>query len=857
MEAKARIKINKLLEEAGWRFEENENGKANIKLEAGVKFADLGESFENATTSDGRRGSIDFLLLDKDGRPLVVVEAKKEDVNPLIAKDQARNYARNTGARFVILSNGNIHYFWDTKNGNPELITKLPTQDSISQYESYQPNPKELSEFHIDENIIIESQFPGYDRDPMFVNTNTRSDFFKKYSLNQLRPYQLQAIKALQESANNGSQRFLFEMATGTGKTLTSAAVIKLFLKSGNARRVLFLVDRIELEDQAQKAFTQYLGRDYRSAIYKENRDSWAHASIVVSTIQTFLAGDRYKKSFSPTDFEFVISDEAHRSIGGNSRAVFEYFVGYKLGLTATPKNYLNGFDTENLETQREYEKRMLIDTYKTFGCEPGQPTFSYDLEKGSEEGYLIKPTIVDARTKITTQLLSDDGYAVRTVNENGETREKIYNEKHYERRLFNHETNVAMCQALIENGLYDPVAKELGIPLFGKTIVFAVSQAHATKLTEILNKIAYKKWPKLYKESDFAEQISSQIPNSQQMTINFANNRLGGQTIKPEGYETAKTRVAVTVGMMTTGYDCQDLLNIALMRPVFSPTDFVQIKGRGTRKWKFEYNDYENETISIPKDKFKFFDFFATCEYFEKEFDYDEKIPLPRIGDLIKDFVEIKDFEFTDDNENSEKENRASDKVNIATDDHLESYSETAEGVILRIDREGFKKAVAEDVLGNETLKNLWNNGDIDEAEEFAIKNVFEKPKYFLNLERIRRIFNVDRRISVKEFLQVAFGQKDTFEMKNDLLESEWNKFQEVNFKNQEIDPEKYQAIKMFFKAYIVDEEVRDIIKRNQPADFYHCASFDFSEYQKLNGYKDIVPRYIKDYVPLNTFIN
>ena len=111
-------------------------------------------------------------------------------------------------------------------------------------------------------------------------------------------------------------------MATGTGKTLISAAVIKMFLKSGNAKRVLFLVDRLELEEQAYKAFVQYLGKDFRTVIYKDNRDSWASAEVVVSTVQTFLAGDRYKKEFSPTDFELVISDEAHRSIGGNSRAV-------------------------------------------------------------------------------------------------------------------------------------------------------------------------------------------------------------------------------------------------------------------------------------------------------------------------------------------------------------------------------------------------------------------------------------------------------------------------------------------------------------------------------------------------------
>ena len=231
-EAKARIKINKLLEDSGWRFEDSEKGKANIQLEAGVKFNELDENLENAITSDGRRGAIDFLLLDKDGRALVVVEAKKESIDPLSAKEQARNYARNTGARFVILSNGNIHYFWDTKHGNPDAISRFPTQDSITQYEKYTPNPEELAQTLVDENYVIATQMPDYANDPVFQNETTRGEYLKNNNLKQLRPYQVQAIKTLQESAKDGKQRFLFEMATGTGKTLISAAVIKLFLKS-------------------------------------------------------------------------------------------------------------------------------------------------------------------------------------------------------------------------------------------------------------------------------------------------------------------------------------------------------------------------------------------------------------------------------------------------------------------------------------------------------------------------------------------------------------------------------------------------------------------------------------------------
>ncbi len=130
-------------------------------------------------------------------------------------------------------------------------------------------------------------------------------------------------------------------MATGTGKTLTSAAVIRLFLRTENARRVLFLVDRLELEDQAWKAFTKYLKPDYSTFIYKEHKSDWHKADIVVTTIQSLMSDNKYMSAFSPTDFDLIISDESHRSISGNARAVFEYFHGYKLGLTATPKDYL------------------------------------------------------------------------------------------------------------------------------------------------------------------------------------------------------------------------------------------------------------------------------------------------------------------------------------------------------------------------------------------------------------------------------------------------------------------------------------------------------------------------------------
>jgi len=348
-EAKARIKINNLLQESGWRFFDDEQGKANIVLENYTKITQrdidaFGNDFEKT-----KKGFIDFLLLDKNGFPYAVLEAKSEEKSPLDGKEQARKYAKSQNVRFILLSNGNLHYFWDLERGNPTIITAFPTPDSLETFQGYKPNPKKLADEVVKEDYIVLTQHPTYTADPRFIDETTRPAYLKDQGLKFLRPYQLRAIQALQEAAGENKDRYLFEMATGTGKTLIAAAVIKLFLKSGNAKRVLFLVDRLELEDQAWKQFVRYLKNDYRAVIYKENRDDWRKAEIVVTTVQTLSFNNKYQKLFSPTDFDLVISDEAHRSIGGNSRAVFEYFIGYKLGLTATPRDYLKRIETGKL----------------------------------------------------------------------------------------------------------------------------------------------------------------------------------------------------------------------------------------------------------------------------------------------------------------------------------------------------------------------------------------------------------------------------------------------------------------------------------------------------------------------------
>ena len=127
-EAQARIKINKLLEAAGWRLLDDEHGPANVVLENNVKLTpkevgNLGRDFETV-----KEGFVDYLLLDSHHFPLIVLEAKSEAHNPLDGKEQARNYATSQHVRFVLLSNGNLHYFWDLEQGNPTVISRFPTE---------------------------------------------------------------------------------------------------------------------------------------------------------------------------------------------------------------------------------------------------------------------------------------------------------------------------------------------------------------------------------------------------------------------------------------------------------------------------------------------------------------------------------------------------------------------------------------------------------------------------------------------------------------------------------------------------------------------------------------------------------
>lgn len=837
-EAKARIKINQLLTDAGWRFFDNEQGKTNIDLEHRTKKAKydnekLGDDLDNAPD-----GFIDYLLLNNEKRAIALVEAKRESIDPLDAKEQAREYARGKHIRHIFLSNGNVHYYWDLEYGEPTRISKFISIEQLGEAIKWTPNPEQMMEQHVDENYIAVSQ----DSKWLSYTEAQRTEAKTNKDIRQLRDYQVEAANKLKSEFAKGKRRFLFEMATGTGKTLLSAAIIKMFIRSNNADRVLFLVDRIELELQAWKNFNDYLYKDddMRPVIYKRNKTDWQNAKIVITTIQSLSYDNRFLKEFSPTDFQLIISDEAHRTIGGNNRIIFEYFMGSKLGLTATPKDYLKGINVDEADP-RDLERRLLLSTYETFGCSDGMPTYRFSLEDAvkHEPPYLCMPKLLDARTDITTEMLSKQGWTHKFINEDGDEEEDTFYKKDFMKKFVSHETNKKFVEAFLQNAKLDPISGEIG-----KTIFFCVSRYHCRLITKLLNEEASKKFPNQYgKGSFFALQITSDITGSQDRTIRFAHNDLNGHSnfnSELQDYESSKSRVCVTVGMMTTGYDCPDIMNVVLARPIFSPTDYIQIKGRGTRLHTFEYSDNDNE-IEIKKDNYFMFDFFANHQYFQEEYDYKQKIELP------------KDSEG---NEGGDGGTPTPD-LNYTGADELKPIKEEDFGPskIMKVDKEAFSKrfeeTTKEEVEKNPDLQKAVEQEDWTTLSSYVKEHLFEKPTEYWNLEKLLNWYDIDRRANLTEILMKIFVANYKLKTRTDLADDYFEQF----MSDSKLDGSKYNSAKRLFESYLMFDDIRkQMNEKNPDPNDARLGLYNL----KVIG-KDNIPvilNYIKDNVNLNQFL-
>lgn len=684
-EAKARIKINQLLAEAGWHLLDTLNESANVILEGNVKITqkkqnELGEDFETT-----KNGFMDYLLLDKKGFPIAVLEAKSELKDPLDGKEQARTYALSVGrgCRFIILSNGNHHYLWDLLIGNPKQIHTFPTLEALKANDQFQPNHYSLVHENVDKDFIARTQ----------------------------------------------------------------------------------------------------------------------------------------------------------------------------------------RFDVTNAKDPRELERRMMLDTYAIFGCENGIPTFSYTLLDGVKDGYLINPIVVDARTDITTQLLSEEGYSVLLktdeelemleviardeptegdAEEDAAVKELTYRTRDFERKFFSERTNRIFCETFLQNALRDPISGEIG-----KTIIFCVSQKHAARIAQLLNELAHDIFKGKY-QSDFAVQVTSNVTSAQQFTIDFTNNRLLGSANFHPQYKTSKARVCVTVGMMTTGYDCPDVLNLCFMRPIFSPTDFVQIKGRGTRKHDFTDKlillDSElGEQLGKPqKTKYKLFDFFANCEYFEETFNYDEIIPLPAVHREKKEGTNTANTEGgSNDIFNEDEASYESRRT-----DWIVQMSQNQIGIEgMKIDRKLFDK-YEEVVASDDILRQLVNSGNQKAAEDYVLAHIFDKPNDYINLDGLRKAIRADRRITIWETLLKAFGLIPYIKTQEELLNDAFEKFDSRYLP----PPEHFQNAKNFFKSYLTDADIKEIIDNKQFA--YLNTNPNGDVYRKLPpDLRRLIPEYIKDYVLPNPF--
>ena len=164
----------------------------------------------------------------------------------------------------------------------------MPTQESLENKKQFKPNPKNLTSVDIIPEYVAILKNPNLLNEPEYQNEKTRNSYCWDNGYRILRPYQINAVKAVQQAVSEGKDRFLLEMATGLGKTLTAGALIKLFLSTENANRILFLVDRLELENQAKKNFDSYLGA-YTSVIYKQNKKDWKKAQIVIKPFKACL----------------------------------------------------------------------------------------------------------------------------------------------------------------------------------------------------------------------------------------------------------------------------------------------------------------------------------------------------------------------------------------------------------------------------------------------------------------------------------------------------------------------------------------------------------------------------------------
>lgn len=335
-EAFSRVKIDAQLRDMGWEVLDTNSVRFEYVLPDRTK--------------------ADYVLCDRNGRSMAVIEAKKAAINPAEAEAQARAYAEQLDVPFVFLSNGEEIRFWEWQSeAFPRVVKTFFSQVDLERRAATAQVKRNPLEVPIDRRIVE-------------------------------RGYQSDCIDALSNGIAEGRRKLLVEMATGTGKTRTAAAFIKRLFEANAITRVLFLVDRIPLAKQTEDAFAEHLP-DYPAYVLRAGRRFQDEKRITITTLQSMV---NIYRDYSAGYFDLVISDECHRSIYGQWSGVLKHFDGIQVGLTATPC-VANPEDLSDVE-----DKLFVRDTLRFF--EVDKPTFSYKMKQAISDGYLVPYQIFTAK---------------------------------------------------------------------------------------------------------------------------------------------------------------------------------------------------------------------------------------------------------------------------------------------------------------------------------------------------------------------------------------------------------------------------------------------------------------------------
>ena len=541
-EAQARVVIDERLREQGWSPADYNSVQMEFPLPDG--------SFS------------DYMLKDRNGRPIAALEAKKSSKSAAEGQVQGKHYAEQAGVPFAFMSNGEEIRFWDIEyQAHPRPVASFFTQEDIERRIASRQFRKELDDVEIDKRIVE-------------------------------RDYQHECINTLCEKITQGKRKLLVEMATGSGKTRMAAALIKRMFEAQQISRVLFVVDRITLAKQAEDAFTEHLS-DLSCYILKQNNYK-TERQITIATLQTIISS---YDALSAGYFDLIIIDECHRSIYGEYRRTLEYFDGIKIGLTATPCVA----SEETLAKLDKDDSAFVRDTLRFF--EVDEPTYRYHIKEAIADGWLVPYFIYRAKT---FSIINEEGFEVERTDidwdalpqDERDELEKLFGDDDtiiiepsaLERRFTIPQRNkeiVRDFRKAIDGGVKDK-APNVPQPRLGKTIVFAVTKRHAETLARL-----------------FDDEFAHQKPNAQTRFADYVVSDMtfmgdnDASTLIKQFKDEEYPKILVSVGMLDTGFDAPAVENLVMARYTHSSILYQQMRGRGSRLagwmgkqcfWMFDY---------------------------------------------------------------------------------------------------------------------------------------------------------------------------------------------------------------------------------------------------------------------------